>query len=212
MSQAPDMSQLNVANMGINPLGNVGNLFEIHGADPAVPTADTLISLKLLSEADPAYKKMMKEELKFLTAARSLLRADTYLRIKMGGDNLSASMRLANVLKARSETKHLNERLDNVVGALNQHTFATSLHGLGPAPAAASGVLASQGGRVLTMDMMGSAGGRGRAIVVQHEVVGGANPVAATTLEEMRNRGMVQFGLRGGTEVQPTGDRQPLLE
>lgn len=121
----PDMSSL-----GVNPLGGVGNLMELYAHESTIPNINSLVSLKMLKDADPAFGPLMHEETKWLKAGLSVLRNDPYLRLKMGGDGISAAMKMAGVLKARAEYKNLVDRVDETVTSINTSTFDPLIGGL----------------------------------------------------------------------------------
>ena len=89
-----------------------------------VPDANTLLSLKLLKDANPdAFQGLAQEETRFLAASLALVRSDPYLKLKMGNDSISAAINLAGVLKNRAEKKHLEHRIDATADALLAHEF-----------------------------------------------------------------------------------------
>jgi hypothetical protein len=134
-NMSPDMGGggFSFSNLGVNPLANVGNNFDLYSSESAIPDANTLVSLKLLSDSDPEFKSLMKEETKWLSAGLATVRSDPYLRIKLGGDGLAAGMKMDNVLKARAEYNHMNSRIDKAADSMNRHTFGPlgSLYSIG---------------------------------------------------------------------------------
>lgn len=101
--------------------GHPLNLFDL---EPAVPDANTLLSLKLLKEANPdAFTGLAQESTQWLASALALVRSDPFLRVKFGGDNINAAMQLAPIIKQRVEEKHIQARMDQMADGLLESTF-----------------------------------------------------------------------------------------
>lgn len=116
-----------VQNQAANATQNAGLSLNLFDLEPAVPDANTLLSLKMLKDVDEAtYGKLAKETTRFLSAGLALVRNDPFMRIKLGGDNITTAMRLAPILKQRVEEQHIQMRIDGVAKQL----MKTS--GLGP--------------------------------------------------------------------------------
>ena len=104
------------------------NLFQ---NEPAIPDANQLLSMKMLSQANPeAFGDLQKKSTLFLSSALGLLRNDDYLKIKYGGSNISAAMQLAPILKAKAEQLHFDARFDPVAKVFQQSAFEEGLGGL----------------------------------------------------------------------------------
>lgn len=104
-------------------LGLFGNM-------PALPQQETLVNLKLLKEVSPElFNEIGQEETLFLKAATSMIKGDAYLRIKLGGDLMTASMNLAKILRSQVEQVWLERRTKTVVQSLVGYKQAE----LGPA-------------------------------------------------------------------------------
>ena len=100
---------------------NVGYNLSLFGDMPAVPDANTLLSLKMLKEAnEPAFRGLAAEQTRFLSAALALLKQDHFLRVKLGGAGLQQAMVLSQILKKRAEEKHLQNRLDHHADAIQK--------------------------------------------------------------------------------------------
>ena len=101
--------------------GHPLNLFDL---EPAIPDANTLLSLKLLKEANPvAFTGLAEKSTQWLAAALSLVKTDKFLRVKFGGDNINAEMQLAPIIKRRVEEKHIQIRMDQMADGLLKSTF-----------------------------------------------------------------------------------------
>lgn len=106
-------SKGNSADSGPIGLGIYGNL-------QGQPPVETLLSLRLLKDANRgAFEDLAKEETKFLTASLALVKNDPLLRLKMGGDVLTASLNLAKQLKVHAEDKLFKDRLESMIDGLN---------------------------------------------------------------------------------------------
>ena len=109
MQQAP-------AAVGQPVLPGLGaGLLNLFGNSPTTPDANTLISLKLLSETNPAaFKQLANDSTRWLAGAIALIKKDPYLKVKLGGNLLQSSMMLADILKANAERVHFEDRLKSV--------------------------------------------------------------------------------------------------
>ena len=93
-----------------------GGYLNMYGNSPVAPSAPSLLALKLLASTnDKAFEGLLEEQTKWLAAATALVRNDPYLRLSLGGDLLSASVAVADILKKRAEEKNLHAHIDNVV-------------------------------------------------------------------------------------------------
>ena len=100
---------------------NVGYNLSLFGDMPAVPDANTLLSLKMLKEVnEAAFQGLAQEQTRFLSAALALLKQDHFLRVKLGGAGLQQAMVLSQILKKRAEEKHLQNRLDHHADAIQK--------------------------------------------------------------------------------------------
>ena len=105
-----------------------GKYLNIFGNTEDIPSSSSLVSLRLLKDANPdAFGTLAREETRFLSSAMSLVRNDPLLKLKMGGDTLTASVNLAKLLRERAEKKHFDSRIDGVVKEL----IKNELHGYG---------------------------------------------------------------------------------
>ena len=113
-----------------------GGYLNLYGNAPVAPSAPSLLALKLLASTNnKAFEGLMEDQTKWLAAATALVRNDPYLRVSLGGDLLSASVTVADLLKKRAEEKHLHAHLDGVVDHLiafeNVETFKEKFSALG---------------------------------------------------------------------------------
>lgn len=122
---------MSVAEQATKNTGFNLNLFDL---EPAIPDANTLLSLKMLKEANPVvFKGLAEESTRFLSAALGLVRQDDFLRIKLGGNNITAAMRLAPILKQRAEEQHIKQRIDATAHLISGSAFAPGLSGMSSA-------------------------------------------------------------------------------
>ena len=134
-----------------NATANAGHPLNLFDLESAVPDANTLLSLKLLKEANgKAFEGLAERSTIWLASALALLRKDKFLRIKFGGDNINAAMQLAPILKRRAEEKHIQARMDSISGDLMNIPFNTGLTGLGPL--APSKILTVSAGGEINLD------------------------------------------------------------
>ena len=97
---------------GLNLFGNASD----------IPDSQTLISLRLLEKTNPdLFQKLARQETRFLQTAIYSVEADPLLKLKLGGDTLTASMNLAKILRSRVEKQALDKRIDGTVDALVKH-------------------------------------------------------------------------------------------
>ena len=93
-----------------------GGYLNLVGNSPIAPSAPSLIALKLLASTNEhAFKGLREDQTKWLASATALVREDPYLRISLGGDLLTASVAVADLLKKRAEEKNLQAHIDDVV-------------------------------------------------------------------------------------------------
>ena len=104
-----------------------GNQFlNIFGNTESIPSSSSLVSLRLLSQANPeAFQDLAKEETRFLASAMSLIRSDPLLKLKLGGDTLTASVNLSKILRERAERAHYEKRISGVVDKLVDYEIGT---------------------------------------------------------------------------------------
>ena len=96
-----------------------GNYLNIFGNTEDVPSSSSLVSLRLLKDANPeAFDHLAKEETRFLASAMALVKRDPLLKLKMGSDTLTASVNLARELRRRAEKRSFDQRIDFAVDAL----------------------------------------------------------------------------------------------
>ena len=92
-----------------------GGYLNLVGNSPIAP-APSFIALKLLASTNEyAFKGLLEDQTKWLASATALVREDPYLRISLGGDLLTASVAVADLLKKRAEEKNLQAHIDDVV-------------------------------------------------------------------------------------------------
>ena len=166
-----------VAENAAQQSGHPLNLFDL---EPAVPDANTLLSLKLLKEANPAaFTGLATDSTKWLAASLSLVRNDDYLRVKFGGDNINAAMQLAPIIKRRVEEKHIQARMDQMADGMLKATFDNEIGNMNSfEPVGLPGVLPN----------LAAAGGGGRAMVGKQPAV----PAGALPFQPAK----IQFKLR----------------
>ena len=105
-----------------------GKYLNIFGNTEDIPSSSSLVSLRLLRDANnEAFGDLAREETRFLSSAMSLVRNDPLLKLKMGGDTLTASTNLAKLLRERAERRAFNKRIDPIVDELVKN----ELHGYG---------------------------------------------------------------------------------
>ena len=96
-----------------------GNYLNIFGNTEDVPSSSSLVSLRLLKDANPqAFEHLAKEETRFLASAMALVKQDPLLKLKMGSDTLTASVNLARELRRRAEKRSFDQRIDFTVDQL----------------------------------------------------------------------------------------------
>ena len=100
--------------------------FNIFGNTESIPSSSSLVSLRLLRDANPeAFSDLAKEETRFLASAMALVRNDPLLKLKLGGDTLTASVNLSKILRERAERQHYESRIDGVVKELVDYEIGT---------------------------------------------------------------------------------------
>ena len=92
---------------GNNPLGVVGH-------KKAVPSADDIISIHLLSENDADFGYLKKEATLYLKSALMMLNNSPFLRSKFGGDGIPQASVLAELLKQRADTLNFQLHVDDM--------------------------------------------------------------------------------------------------
>ena len=109
-----------------NPLGILGH-------KKAVPSADDLLSIKLLTETDGEFAHLRDESVLFLKNAMRMLAASPFLRTKFGGDGVAEASVLANLLKQRADTLNFQLHVDDMSRQLLNREFAkVNMNGLRP--------------------------------------------------------------------------------
>ena len=123
--------QTQAQGLGIASVESLAPALGIFGNSPAVPSSDLLIALRLLKDAagvgpgQQAFQQLAVDELKWLNAGLAMVKSDPFLRIKMGGDNLTAAVNLAGILRSRAEAVHFQARIDEHVKPLVKNEFGT---------------------------------------------------------------------------------------
>ena len=92
---------------GNNPLGVVGH-------KKAVPSADDIISIRLLAENDADFSYLKKEATLYLKSALMMLNNSPFLRSKFGGDGIPQASVLAELLKQRADTLNFQLHVDDM--------------------------------------------------------------------------------------------------
>ena len=96
--------------------------FQSFNSEPAVASADELLSIKLLEKANPeVFGGLAREETKWLAGAFKLLEVSPYLRSKLNGKGIAQAGQLAAVLKNRAETLFFQSQIDEVVDNFIAH-------------------------------------------------------------------------------------------
>ena len=109
-----------------NPLGILGH-------KKAVPSADDLLSIKLLAETDNDFGHLREESVLFLKNAMRMLAASPFLRTKFGGDGVQEASVLAQLLKQRADTLNFQLHVDDMSRQLLNREFAkVNMNGLRP--------------------------------------------------------------------------------
>ena len=90
-----------------NPLGVVGH-------KKAVPSADDIISIRLLAENDSDFSYLKKEATLYLKSALMMLNNSPFLRSKFGGDGIPQASVLAELLKQRADTLNFQLHVDDM--------------------------------------------------------------------------------------------------
>jgi hypothetical protein len=107
------------------PADYSGSYFRLFSDEPAVPSANELLSLRILKDANPAaFANLAAEETKWLAISLGLLRRDTYLQLMMGGKGVRQAMKLSGLLKQKAEQSHFNHRINGVVDRMVGAKFA----------------------------------------------------------------------------------------
>ena len=110
-----------------------GNPFGILSNQKAVPSADDLLSLKLLGETDPQFNYLKERSVLYLKNAMRLLNVSPFLRTRLGGDGIQQGAILAELLKQRADTLNFQLHIDNMSKQLLAKEFAkTNMNGLKP--------------------------------------------------------------------------------
>ena len=92
---------------GGNPLGTVGH-------KKAVPSADDLVSIRLLAENDADFAYLKKEATLYLKSALTMLNNSPFLRSKFQGDGIPQASVLAELLKQRADTLNFQLHVDDM--------------------------------------------------------------------------------------------------
>ena len=111
---------------GQNPLGIVGH-------KKAVPSADDLLSIRLLSENDAEFSYLKKEATLYLKSALAMLNNSPFLRSKFGGDGIPQASVLAELLKQRADTLNFQLHVDDMSRQLLAREMRkTNMTGMAP--------------------------------------------------------------------------------
>ena len=114
-------------------MAQAGNPLGILGHKKAVPSADDLLSIKLLNETDPDFAHLREESTLFLKNAMRMLAASPFLRTKFGGDGVAEASVLANLIKQRADTLNFQLHVDDMSRQLLNREFAkVNMNGLRP--------------------------------------------------------------------------------
>ena len=109
-----------------NPLGILGH-------KKSLPSADDLLSIKLLTETDDDFSHLKEESVLFLKNAMRMLAASPFLRTKFGGDGIQEASVLAQLLKQRADTLNFQLHVDDMSRQLLNREFAkVNMNGLRP--------------------------------------------------------------------------------
>ena len=96
--------------------------FQSFNSEPAIASADELLSINLLQKANGnVFGGLAREETKWLAGAFKLLERSPYLRSKLNGKGIAQAGQLAAVLKSRAETKFFQSQIDPVVANFIAH-------------------------------------------------------------------------------------------
>ena len=110
----------------VNPLGIVGH-------KKAVPSADDLLSIKLLAENDEEFKYLKQEATVYLKSALMMLNNSPFLRSKFGGDGIPQASILAELVKQRTDTLNFQNHIDNMSRQLlSREMNKASMFGMEP--------------------------------------------------------------------------------
>ena len=110
-----------------------GNPFGILSYQKAVPSADDLLSLKLLAETDGEFNFLKEEATLYLKNAMRMLSASPFLRTKFGGDGIKPASVLAELLKQRADTLNFQSHIDDMAKQLlNKEYSKINMTGLKP--------------------------------------------------------------------------------
>ena len=113
--------------------GGGNNPFGIVGYQKAVPSADDLLSLKLLAETDQDFDYLKDEAVLYLKNAMRMLASSPFLRTKFGGDGIKPASVLAELLKQRADTLNFQLHIDDMARQLLNKEFSKiNMTGLRP--------------------------------------------------------------------------------
>ena len=114
-------------------MAQAGNPLGILGHKKATPSADDLLSLKLLSETDAEFGVLKEESVLFLKNAMKMLASSPFLRTKFGGDGIQEASVLAELLKQRADTLNFQLHIDDMSRQLLSREFnKVNMNGLRP--------------------------------------------------------------------------------
>ena len=109
-----------------NPLGILGH-------KKSTPSADDLLSIKLLCETDTDFSHLKEESVLFLKNAMRMLASSPFLRTKFGGDGIQEASVLAQLLKQRADTLNFQLHIDDMSRQLLSREFRkVNMTGLRP--------------------------------------------------------------------------------
>ena len=110
------------------------NPFSLIGHKKAVPSADDLLSLKLLAENDAEFAPLKEEATIYLKSAMKMLSVSPFLRSKLGGDGIAEASVLAELVKQRADTLNFQLHIDDLSRQMLSVEFAkNNMKGLHPA-------------------------------------------------------------------------------
>ena len=114
-------------------MAQAGNPLGILGHKKATPSADDLLSIKLLCETDGNFEHLKEESVLFLKNAMRMLAASPFLRTKFGGDGIQEASVLAELLKQRADTLNFQLHVDDMSRQLLNREFSkVNMNGLRP--------------------------------------------------------------------------------
>ena len=92
----------------------MSNPFGVVGHKKATPSADDLLSIKLLCDIDNSFEPLKEESVVYLKSAMKMLQASPFLRNRLGGDGIQQASVLAELVKQRGDTLNFQNHIDNM--------------------------------------------------------------------------------------------------